>query len=141
MKIGPVNEGSGPERPDQKHLEETRASRETDRHQPARDAVDISPEGRSMAQRARQVTEVPADRRDPLSAENRDDAVAAYRDDDTADLRELLAEDLAALDDSQSEVRADKIARAKEHIESGHYSRRDVHETIAQRITDTFLGE
>lgn len=123
MKIGPTGDSGRPLGPN----EERRQGKETGPIPVEKfnqtDSIEISKYGRHKAEAS--------GASDPTSIEK-------SKTPPPAELPELLS---AYTEESeQAEVRADKVAQAKERIQSGHYDSPQVKTEIARRITDDFIG-
>ncbi len=123
MKIGPTGNSGRPLGPN----EERRQGNETgpipvDKFNKT-DSIEISKYGRKLAEEKQSVNSK---------------GEGEVRQAPPAELPELLSE---YTEESQaSDIRADRVAQAKERIESGHYDSPQVKNEIARRITDDFAG-
>jgi anti-sigma28 factor (negative regulator of flagellin synthesis) len=115
MKIGPVNNGDRPHRPDDRDLKKPDPNQSGPRPANQTDKVEISSTARSLS---RQKSQPPDESGETPAAERSEDADEA----------------------SDVENRADKIEQARQRIESGYYDSASVKEEIARRITDDFAG-
>ena len=112
MKIGPLDSGERPHRPEE---ERRRVDVDSDaqRRMNQTDRIEISSEARSLSEMT--------------SPDEIGEAPPADRIEISNEIRDL-------------ENRLDKIEEANERIESGYYESVEVKEEIARRITDDFLG-
>lgn len=123
MKIGPVDHGGRPVRPEDEHRREEQTCSADQRDTRPKDSVEISPAGQSLLEESRSpgVTET-----------------QAMPEPGPAELADLLS---AYVDDPKgSEIRQDKVDQARERAKSGYYDKPEVKEEIARRMTDDFLG-
>jgi len=115
MKIGPVDSGERPQRPDNEERRKIDVNPNEARPPDPTDKVEISREARSLSENT--------------SAGPDETGEAASADDSgtTEDIHDL-------------ENRPEKIEQARERIKSGYYDSPEVKEEIARRITDDFAG-
>jgi anti-sigma28 factor (negative regulator of flagellin synthesis) len=115
MKIGPVDSGDRPHRPDDREIRKPDPNQSEPRSANQTDKVEISSTARSLS---KQKSQPPEESGETPAAERSEDADEA----------------------PEMENRADKIEQARQRIESGHYDSASVKEEIARRITDDFVG-
>ncbi|MEE9441122.1 MAG: hypothetical protein V3V99_00435 [candidate division Zixibacteria bacterium] len=123
MKIGPVDSGGRPERPQNETQRRDKAGSEQNRRQNRSDSIDISKSARELSEYA-----------ESNKSANRDVPQPA-----PADLPEQLSAYTEEIEESQ--VREEKVEQAKQRVESGYYDSARVKEEIAKRITDDVFGE
>lgn len=113
MKIGPVDSGDRPIRPEDEERRRNDVSSDRQQRMNQTDKVEISSVARSLAEQASPIAEEPQG------------VSAPGRIEDIYDMHDL-------------ENRRDKIELARQRIASGHYASDKVKEDIARRITDDF---
>jgi hypothetical protein len=115
MKIGPVDSGDRPSRPEDEEKRRSDVNSDQQRQMNQTDKVEISSIARTLSEKT-----------SPISDEI-DGTSAADQTEDINDIRDL-------------ENRRDKIELARQRIESGYYESAEVKEDLARRITDDFIG-
>ena len=115
MKIGPVDSGDRPIRPEDEERRRNDVNSDQQRMMNQTDKVEISSIARSLAEQT-----------SPVSEEIHG-ASAVGRIEDINDIHDL-------------ENRRDKIELARQRIASGYYESAEAIEEIARRITDDFAG-
>lgn len=115
MKIGPVDSGDRPLRPEEDERRRADVNRDARQQMNRTDKIEISEVARSLAEK----TSSKPEETNEVSA---------------ADRAEISNE---AID---FENRQDRIERARQRIESGYYNSPEVRNEIARRITDDFAG-
>jgi anti-sigma28 factor (negative regulator of flagellin synthesis) len=115
MKIGPVDNGNGPVRPE----EDQKRNQDVAKEKPARssreDSVTISESGKRLSEQSR--SSVRPAKSDEIDQSN-----------DNLNIKD------------EEEVRTEKVEQARKRMESGHYDNPKVRREIARRITDDFIG-
>lgn len=123
MKIGPLDHGNRPQRPDDEHhkgvAQDPRKQKQDRLNQT--DSIQISPSGRHMAENPRSAAESSTARTDAPPPADLPPELSAYTDETEA-----------------SSVRPEKVEQARKRVESGHYDKPEVKQEIARRITDDF---
>jgi len=143
MKIGPVDSGGRPERPDDDQKRRVPAEPEPRETARPEDSVNISQSGQLLSEQTRSEESSPADiaERFIASADNKKDTTAPSEasQDGTSKATDTELPDLTLRPEDMA-VRQDKVEEAKIRIRTGYYNQRDITKDVARRIADDFLG-
>ena len=115
MKIGPVDSGDRPQRPNEEERRRADVKREEQQQMNKTDRIELSKVARSLSQKTSEVSD---DKLETPPAANPD-----------------APEEIPELED-----RPDKIEEVKKKIESGYYDSPEGIEKTAGRIADDFIG-
>ncbi len=113
MKIGPLDSGDRPHRPEEDNRQKTQLSQDKPKADTARDSVHISRDGQRLSDTAKLSVPTVAAQFQPLET--------------------------IAPEEENGAIRNEKIEQVRQRIQSGYYNDPEVKENIAGRIADEFL--